>query len=222
MENSDFDLVCPALRRDGDGLYLDDGSTVLRADFTRLLRRIRPANLNGELLVRAAKIKGLSGQPTAADATAGLGEDSFLLAAAGFSVVMFEHDPIIAALLRDALERAAAIPELSDAAGRMKLIEGDSITGLPHLAPPDVVLLDPMFPARRKSSLIKKKLQFIQRFEQPCSDEEALLNTAFAAHPRKIIIKRPLKGDFLAGKKPDYSLCGNSIRYDCFNTSVEH
>ncbi|MBQ4243593.1 MAG: class I SAM-dependent methyltransferase, partial [Clostridia bacterium] len=34
-------------------------------------------------------------------------------------------------------------------------------------------------------------------------------------HPHKIVIKRPLKGPFLAGRKPDYSLQGKAIRYDC-------
>lgn len=39
---------------------------------------------------------------------------------------------------------------------------------------------------------------------------------AIAASPRKIVIKRPLKGPYLADIKPDYSLVGKAIRYDCF------
>ena len=46
--------------------------------------------------------------PRAVDATAGLGEDSLLLAAAGFEVTLCEADPVIAVLLEDALTRAAA------------------------------------------------------------------------------------------------------------------
>ena len=41
-----------------------------------------------------------------------------------------------------------------------------------------------------------------------------LLDAALAAHPRKVVIKRPPKGPYLAGKKPSYSLTGKAIRYD--------
>ncbi|MCR4892176.1 MAG: class I SAM-dependent methyltransferase [Lachnospiraceae bacterium] len=80
---------------------------------------------------------------------------------------------------------------------------------------PDLIYLDPMFPARRKSGLIQKKLQLIQMLESPCVEEEALLNAAMALRPMKIIIKRPLKGENLAGKSPGYSIRGKTVRYDC-------
>ena len=84
------------------------------------------------------------------------------------------------------------------------------------LAAPDVVLLDPMFPARQKSSLVKKKLQMIQKLEIPCDDETALLLAAMKTCPKKLIIKRPPKGPYLAGLKPDHSLTGKAVRFDCF------
>jgi 16S rRNA (guanine1516-N2)-methyltransferase len=150
------------------------------------------------------------------DATAGFGEDSLILAAAGFQVRLYEFDEIIAALLQDCMERAAEIPELKDAVGRMELICGDSVAGMQNLDyKPDIVLLDPMFPARQKSALIKKKFQLIQRLESPCSTEIELLNAAEAAEPKRIVIKRPLKGPYLADRKPSYSLEGKAIRYDC-------
>ena len=80
------------LRDNGQGLALAGDGMVLRADFARLLPRLRPDRLGRELLVRAARVRGV-GAPTAVDATAGLGEDSLLLAAAGFTVTMFEKDP---------------------------------------------------------------------------------------------------------------------------------
>ena len=98
----------------------------------------------------------------------------------------------------------------------MQLFEEDSLTALPQLpAVPDVILLDPMFPERQKSALIKKKFQLLQKLERPCGDENALVNAAIAAHPRKVVIKRPLKGPYLANRKPSYSLKGKAIRYDC-------
>jgi len=203
-----------SLCRDESGLSLVGNGLTLRGDLVRMLPRLRPNALAGELLVKAAKLKKPDKMPTAVDATAGLGEDALLLAAAGFSVTLFEYDPVIAALLQDSLNRAASHPALAEIVGRMTLCEGNSITALPQLSP-DVVLLDPMFPERQKSALIKKKFQLLQQLERPCSDEEELLAAAVAASPKKIVIKRPLKGPYLAGQKPSYSLSGKAVRYDC-------
>lgn len=210
-------------RRDGTlqltegGLAFVSDGQVLKGDFTRMLPRLKSGNLSGELLVRAAKIKEPSGTLTAIDATAGLGEDSLLLAAAGFRVTLYEHNPVIFQLLKDALERASNIPELAEIVARMQLIHGDSIQAMQCLeTPPDVILLDPMFPERQKSALVKKKLQMIQKLEIPCADEADLLLAAMNARPKKLIIKRPPKGPCLAGIKPDYSLTGKAVRFDCF------
>lgn len=208
------------LVRTGEGLALSGDGMVLRGDFSRMLPRLRKQNLSHELVVRAARIRGVAAeQLRAIDATAGLGEDALLLAAAGFSVTMYERDPVMAALLEDALARAARDSRLADVVSRMELRKKDSIPELLRLATssedaPDIVLLDPMFPERKKSAAVKKKLQLIQRLEAPCSDEAELLDAAIAAGPRKVLIKRPAKGPWLAGRKPSYSLSGKAIRYD--------
>lgn len=200
---------------DKTGLSLHGENLHLQGDYTQMLPRLKYNNLTHEMLIKAAKIKGLE-PGTAVDATAGMGEDSLLLAAFGFRVILFEHNPIIAALLRDTLERAAGVPELADIVSRMELREGSSVEGLQALDyTPDVVLLDPMFPPRQKSSLVTKKLQLLQKLELPCSEEAVLLNAALAAGPRRIVIKRPAKGPYLAGVKPAYSLDGKAVRYDC-------
>ena len=114
------------------------------------------------------------------------------------------------------MERASILPELEEVVSRMRLHRENSLEGLARMEQaPDLVLLDPMFPARQKSSLIKKKLQLLQKLEIPCPEEAMLLQAAIDSHPRKILIKRPLKGPFLAGVKPHYSLKGKAIRYDC-------
>ena len=205
------------LRFDGKGVSLCGKGMRLYADLTRMIPRIRRENLNSEFLVRAAKPASFGDAPTALDATAGLGEDSLLLAVAGFDVTMCERDPVIAALLRDSLMRAADVPELSDAVSRMKLIECDSVGYMRGIdVPPDVILLDPMFPERKKSGSVKKKLKLIQMLEGPCCDEELLFSAAYDLGPKKLLIKRPAKGPYLSGKKPDYSITGDSVRYDCF------
>jgi len=74
-----------------EGLTLTDGTMELRADFGRMLPRLKQGRLQQELLVKAARAKGIE-QPWAIDATAGFGEDSLLLAAAGFTVDLYEQD----------------------------------------------------------------------------------------------------------------------------------
>lgn len=206
-----------------EGLTLTDGTMELRADFARMLPRLRQGRLQQELLVKAARTKGIE-RPWAIDATAGFGEDSLLLAAAGFTVDLYEQDCVIAALLKDALDRAADDPALAAAVARMHLHAGEnSIAGLRHtaelieqgeLTAPDVVYLDPMFPERTKSAAVKKKFQLLHHLEQPCADEEALVEAALAVRPRKVVIKRPVKGPLLAGVKPSYQLVGKAVRYD--------
>ena len=205
------------LVRDEEGLALVGEGQMLRGDFTRMLPRIKAGRLNSELLVKAAKIKKAEGELNAVDATAGLGDDSLLLAAAGFNVTLYERNPVVYELLKDALERAAQIPELAPVVARMTAVHADSVAGMASLeTPPDIILLDPMFPARQKSALVKKKLQMIQKLEQPCDDEITLLLTAMEAKPKKLIVKRPPKGDYLAGLKPDHSIEGKAVRFDCF------
>lgn len=204
------------LKLDKNGLALTDGRLELREDFRHMLPRLRQQNLEREYLVKAARVRNASRPLSAVDATAGLGEDSLLLAAKGFSVKLYESDPVIAALLADALRRAAEDPDLAPITARMTLYEKDSIPAMQHLEEkPDIVLLDPMFPAREKSALVKKKFQLLQQLESPCSDETALLHAAQATGTGKIIIKRPLRGPVLGDVKPSYSIKGKAIRYDC-------
>ena len=235
---------------DADGLSLTDGDQTMRGDFTKLQKRLQYHNLTHELLVKATKVKGRENLRVI-DATAGMGEDSLLLAAAGCEVTLYEQDPVIAALLQDTMRRALEEAALHEIVMRMQLVEGDSIDHLRRLgeagtgsdAPeddaghdcstltasaatmtgsdealkrPDVIYLDPMFPERQKSGLVKKKFQLIHYLEAPAENEEALMQAAIAAHPFKIVVKRPAKGPQLAGLKPSYSLDGKAIRYDCY------
>ncbi|MCQ2543754.1 MAG: class I SAM-dependent methyltransferase [Lachnospiraceae bacterium] len=205
------------LKLDEKGLSLNYEELEMYGDLTSMARRLKKDNLSHEFIVKASKIKGANNPITILDATAGMGEDSLLLAAAGFEVDLYEYNPVIAALLRDSLKRAAAEPSMADIVSRMVLHEEDSIKAMEKLEySPDVVVLDPMFPERQKSASVKKKFQLLQKLECPCATEEELFNAAKKCNPRKIVIKRPLKGAFLDGKKPDYSLEGKAIRYDVF------
>ncbi|MBO4795630.1 MAG: class I SAM-dependent methyltransferase, partial [Clostridia bacterium] len=50
--------------------------------------------------------------------------------------------------------------------------------------------------------------------EQPNNAKKG--RAAFAARPRRIIVKRPPKGPYLAGRRPDHSLTGKAVRFDVF------
>lgn len=153
------------------GVSLTGYGLAYQGDFENMLHRVTNGRLQHEMLVRASK----SEKPgrKAIDATAGMGEDGFLLAAQGYEVTLYEQNPVIAVLLKDALRRAKKHPVLKEIAARMKL-------------------------------------------GPPCSQETDLFDAAISADPDKIIVKRPLKSDFLAGRKPSYTLSGKAIRYDCY------
>lgn len=200
---------------DSKGVSLTGYNLTYQGDFEGMLRRVTEGRLLHEMLVKATKtdVEGL----VAVDATAGMGEDAFLIAANGYNVTLHEQNPVVALLLKDAIKRAKRQPVLKDIVGRMHVVEGDSVDLLSkRLDPVDLIYLDPMFPGRQKSGLIGKKLQLIQKMESPCSNEDSLFDAAIGANPSKIIVKRPLKAPFLAGRKPNYSLDGKAIRYDCY------
>ena len=177
---------------DSKGVSLSGFGLSYQGDFENMLHRVTNGRLQHEMLAKAVKTD--QENLKAIDATAGMGEDSLLLAACGYQVTLYEQNPVIAILLKDALRRAKKNTVLKDIVSRMQLVEGDSIEHLnKRLDPVDVIYLDPMFPGRQKSGLINKKLQLIQKLEPPCSEETALFDAAMAAQPSKIIVKRPLK-----------------------------
>lgn len=186
----------------------------LRVDFgTTTDRRHHPGR---ELLVQAAKVR-IETEPLLVDATAGLGRDGFLLAAAGFRVVMIESNPVVAALLADGLEHARLRAELASTVGRIRLVVADAVDHLPNLEDhPHVIYLDPMFPPRTKSALVKQELRLLQLLDRHSTDPALLLQTALAVQPRKVVVKRPLKGPALSAWPPDYSLKGKAIRFDVY------
>ncbi len=201
---------------DSKGVSLSGFGLSYQGDFENMLHRVTNGRLQHEMLAKAVKTD--QENLKAVDATAGMGEDSLLLAACGYQVTLYEQNPVIAILLKDALRRAKKNTVLKDIVSRMQLVEGDSIEHLnKRLDPVDVIYLDPMFPGRQKSGLINKKLQLIQKLEPPCSEETALFDAAMAAQPSKIIVKRPLKSPYLDERVPSYSLKGKAIRYDCYS-----
>ena len=131
------------------------------------------------------------------DATAGLGTDAGIAAAMGRDVLLIEINPRVHALLNDAIERAEGEEHLR-LAQRMHLMHGDAsqiLRDLPEpYAHPAAVLLDPMFPTRkRQSALPAKPMQHLRRVSGE-DDQGAileLLGAAAATRARRVILKRP-------------------------------
>lgn len=172
-------------------------------------------NVRNEMLVKAVLGRDKQHIPSVIDATAGLGRDSFLLAVLGCQVTMLERNPIVATLLADGLARFKE-HEGNDIAYRMDLTLGNSIETLAQVPTAEVVYLDPMFPKREKSALVKKEMQIFKDIVGPDADSDGLLGLAKQAATKRVVVKRPSKAPHLADEKPTYSLTGRSSRFDIY------
>lgn len=180
--------------------------------------RFRSGEGRGQPLPRACGMaKGEL--PDVVDATAGMGRDAFFLAALGARVTLIERSPRIHAALADAMARASGHDEIfARIMGRMTLIHGDSIAVLPTLSP-DVVLVDPMHPARTKSALVKKQMRDLRDIVGADPDALQLMETALGAAKNRVVLKWPLRAAAMAGlRKPSHQILGKTTRYDVFVT----
>lgn len=183
----------------------------------KLIYRISHGGKHKENVARAVT-SGLS-HPVVFDATAGMGRDSFILQCAGCSVYMFERNPVIWLLLRDALTRAASSPFFKDLPN-----------GLPSLMPcgeacryqgdivPDVIYYDPMFPDRKKSALVKKEMRIFKALIGADDDIESTLLALIRMTKHKVILKRPQTAVPISFQdvKPIGSVEGGACRFDIY------
>ena len=172
-------------------------------------------------LARAIGLKNRSGL-LITDATAGLGRDSFVFAALGCTVTLIERSAVIAVLLADGLRRAAADPDIGQWVNdRMRLIQGDAASLFTSRSCPetDVVYLDPMYPHRTKSALVKKEMRLLREVVGDDPDAPALLAAALNHARQRVVVKRPGTALPLSGPKPDFCIESKSTRYDVYLTS---
>lgn len=171
----------------------------------------------GEAVAKAVGIKG-DYLPTVIDATAGLGRDAFVLASLGCTVKLVERHPVVGALLEDGLTRAYADPEIGELMqAKMHLLPVRSIGELdPTSALADVVYLDPMYPHKQKSALVKKEMRVFQHLVGADLDSDTLFSPAQQLARKRIVVKRPDYAPFLATKKPDFSQETKNHRFDVY------
>lgn len=191
-------------------LYVDFASEEMH-------HRRKKTSLKKEFLARALGLKNNT-HPIIIDATAGLGRDSFILASLGFEIHLLERSPIIHALLADGIVRGKKNPEIADIIKRMHLVETDAVEWLKKSIKPDLIYLDPMFPERRKTALVKKNMQYFQDIIGKENDTETLFQTALTCAKQRVVIKRPRLSETLPGPAPDFSLTGSSSRFDIYLT----
>lgn len=178
----------------------------------------------GQMIAKAVGLKA-GVFPHVLDATAGLGRDAFVLASLGCPITLLERSPVVQQLLRNGFSRARQFaqindPQLLEILARMRLVEEDSGIYLQRpisAQQPDVVYLDPMFPQREKSADVKKEMKVFHDIVGADEDSDALLEPALQQARCRVVVKRPRKAPFLAGRTPSYQLEGKSSRYDIYS-----
>ncbi|OOZ35985.1 hypothetical protein BOW51_09410 [Solemya velesiana gill symbiont] len=172
----------------------------------------------GQPLAKAIGLKkGLT--PTVLDATAGLGRDAFVLATLGCEVTLVERSPIIAALLEDGLRRAGDDPETAEIIQRMSLVQSDTTVYLDSLqgeARPQVIYMDPMYPHREKSALVKKEMRLFREIVGEDVDSAILLEAARRCAVARVVVKRPARAEHVGDQKPGFSIESPNTRYDVY------
>jgi 16S rRNA (guanine1516-N2)-methyltransferase len=191
------------------------------ADLSTVEIKSPAARSRRQPLARAVGLARSGGaMPLVCDATAGLGGDTWLLAALGCEVIALERSEVIFELLADGLERArATAPAVYD---RIRRVQGDAVeifanwSERDYGAIPDVVFLDPMFPPKKKkAALERKEMRALRMVVGEDADASALLEAALKLARRRVVVKRPLHAESL-GLQPTVSQKGKSMRYDVY------
>jgi 16S rRNA (guanine1516-N2)-methyltransferase len=203
-------------------------NTSISIDFTKgtLAHRQQFGGGRGQAIAKAMGLKaGVT--PTILDATAGLAGDAFVLATLGCPMTLVERSPVIFTLIEDAVERAT----LSDSfqpilANGFDIINSDANDYIEQSIAdgtdaPDVIYIDPMFPERKKSALVKKDMQILQRLhDQDTQDRDRenalLLDNALRFAKKRVVVKRPTKAPTISDKKPNTSIKSKKTRYDVY------
>ena len=131
---------------------------------------------------------------TVLDATGGWGGDALLMCAQGLNVTIVERNPIMAVLLKDAMQRLtrsrwATVNNVSVP----RVIAGDAQQVLLQATDrADCVYLDPMFPPKRKKSAASNKyMQLLSKLLQDEHDADQLLASALSSQSKRVVVKRP-------------------------------
>ncbi|MCU7554758.1 class I SAM-dependent methyltransferase [Alteromonas sp. ASW11-19] len=210
---------------DEQGLSLKDFSEPklhpVRVDFLSgsSIYRKQHGGGKGEPIVKAIGLKGHTDYHVV-DATPGLGRDAFVLASVGCRVTLIERSAVVAALLEDGIRRLASAD--SELAGRFSLHHGNSAQVMQYWDAErvDAVFLDPMFPHKKKSALVKKEMRIFQQLVGPDDDAGDLLSPACALAHYRVAVKRPNHAGALNDTPPTMAISGKKHRFDVYITKT--
>lgn len=172
----------------------------------------------GQPLAKAIGLK--KGQnPTVIDATAGFARDAFVLASLGCQVSMLEQSIIMSLLIAQALKNGAENDDISDIVQRLSITHCNAVYYLHQLTVlPDVIYLDPMYPSRDKSALVKKEMQLLHQLIGPDLDSKELLAIAREKALKRVVVKRPKGAEYVGQQKPSVSIESKNTRFDIYPT----
>lgn len=215
------------LMADECGLGLCDASLLKQAPVyaefcsAEMQYRLQSSTVKSELIMRAIGNKQAPWHVI--DATPGLGRDAMLMAHFGCRVTMLERSSAVACLLAGGLRQLNE--SCVDVAQQLQLYLCDSIATLTtnvlqdkRIDMPDVVYLDPMFPHKKKSALVKKDMQLLQKLLGDDADADNLLPAALEVAKRRVVVKRPNYAEPLNHLPPNASIKGKKYRFDVYFT----
>lgn len=205
---------------DNNILKLSNKNQDLFIDFNsnEILNRINPKSKKCSVV---QAVEGRSKEKLKVlDTTAGLGRDTFTLAARGHLVTAIEKDIYIYLLLCDALHRASQVDSISHIVKNITLINLDSseyILTTNQIF--DCIYVDPMFPPRRKSAKVKQGMQVLHEiaFNDESHNTLLLKNILETKKAKKAIVKRPIHAELLYNKNPSSQLKGKTNRFDIYS-----
>ncbi len=155
------------------------------------------------------------------DATGGWGGDTLLMCAQGYQVTIIERHPVMALLLKDAMNRLALtqwahchdvkIPHVIEV-NAIELLAQKKIIA-------DCVYLDPMFPTKRKkSAAVNKNMQLLQWLVGADLDADNLLQAALDSNYTRIAVKRPDYAQplLINNQKPNEQFSSKLVHYDVY------
>lgn len=169
--------------------------------------------------------KALGSARSAIDATAGLCGDSYLLALLGCTVTAVERSPLLVRLAQDGLRRAADDPRVDqEALSRLTIVQGDALELVPTLPRAEAILLDPMFPQKRKTSALpRKEIVLVGQAAALCAthgtdaDSHALFARAMKHARSRVLVKRADDSPPLVPHPaPSHQFKGRTSRVDLY------
>jgi len=102
---------------------------------------------------------------------------------------------------------------------QLSLRHGDSVNLLESIEKHKraVLYLDPMYPERIKSALVKKEMRILRDLVGDDLDTEDLLSSAINLAQHRVVVKRPKNAPTLKGPAPSHNITSKNTRYDVYN-----